>query len=129
MHLFLIVLFISTLSSCNAQTSAQVNTIDVAAFSKVLDSLDNEILLDVRTPEETKEGIIPGALTIDFHSPDFQKQLEGLDKSRPIAVYCRSGNRSGKSIAILQSLGFTQIYDLKGGIVAWQLADKPIVKP
>jgi rhodanese-related sulfurtransferase len=45
-----------------------------------------------------------------------------------VFVYCKAGSRSGSAVDIMEDMGFREIYDLSGGIMSWQKADKPIVK-
>ena len=78
------------------------------------------VLLDVRTPEEFASGHIAGAVNLDYKSPDFQQDLEKLDKSLIYLVYCRSAGRSGRAAAVMEELGFTNVYDMAGGILQWQ---------
>ncbi|MEN3325171.1 rhodanese-like domain-containing protein [Mariniflexile soesokkakense] len=77
-------------------------------------------LIDVRTAIEFKSGHIKTAKNIDFFSSKFNSQLEKLNKEKPIYVYCRSGNRSNKAANQLAKMGFTEIYDLKGGFLNWK---------
>jgi protein-disulfide isomerase/rhodanese-related sulfurtransferase len=79
-------------------------------------------ILDVRTAEEVAEGtIVPVAqlINLDFYADTFAQDLQGLDPSRPVLVYCRTGNRSGQTAAYLASQGF-DVFDVDGGIEAWQ---------
>ena len=79
-------------------------------------------LFDVRTPEEYDLGHIKGAVNIDFKNEEiFYRSFEKLDKSKPVYLYCRSGNRSKKSADILIELGFSKVYDLNGGFIEWNL--------
>ena len=82
--------------------------------------LDNVQLVDVRTPEEFKEGYINNAENIDFFSPTFSEDIKKLDKNKPILVYCRSGRRSAKCTKILLEAGFVEVYNLQGGILKWK---------
>lgn len=100
--------------SCGAQ---QYTNQDNAQFSATIDNPATQ-LVDVRTPEEFAQGHIPGAVNIDIQSPEFDKQVAQLDKTRPVAVYCRSGARSGKAAARLAAEGF-ELYNLNGGILGW----------
>ena len=84
-------------------------------------------LIDVRTPAEFAEGHIEGAINIDFQAPDFADQVGTLDKTAPYAIYCRSDNRSGQAEAIMAGLGFTDMTDLTGGIIAWAEAGMKVV--
>ena len=100
--------------------------VNVEEFSKHTDQAQ---ILDVRTPEEWNEGIIEGAVMANFYEADFETQIAKLDKSKPVTVYCKSGGRSGKTMARMAELGFKEIYNLNGGMGAWKSANKPTVKP
>jgi rhodanese-related sulfurtransferase len=88
---------------------------------------DGLVILDVRTPEEFAEGHIDEAIMIDFYSDEFADQLAGLDPDVPYVLYCRSGNRSGQTLAFMEQLGFTSVQDVDGGVLAWQEAGLPLV--
>lgn len=90
--------------------------------------MSNAQLLDVRTPSETAQGIIPGATKINLHDADFEQRLQELDKSRPVFVYCRSGARSGNAMSLMHKAGFKEVYNLSGGILAWQQSGGEIEK-
>ena len=77
-------------------------------------------LIDVRTPNEFKSGHIKGAKNIDFFSVNFINVIEQLDKQKAVYLYCRSGGRSRQASKRLMSLGFQEIYDLKGGIMNYR---------
>lgn len=82
-------------------------------------------VIDLRTPEETTAGkITADALEIDFYEDDFATKLAELDRSTPYLIYCRSGNRSGQTLKQMEQLGFTEVYDLNGGIGAWQASGR-----
>ena len=87
------------------------------------------VILDVRTPEEFAEGHLEGAVMIDFYDLDFADQLAELDPDVPYLLYCRSGNRSGQTLALMEELGFTDVADVDGGINQWQAAGLPVVSP
>ncbi len=99
---------------------------DVQGFAElVVDT--NVIVLDVRTVEEFNEGHIEGAILIDQKQSDFiekTKSLLPIDKK--IAIYCRSGRRSANAAGRLADIGYKCV-NLKGGIIAWKDAGKPIV--
>ena len=81
----------------------------------------NAVILDVRTNEEIAEGVIEGAIHNDIYGGQaFLDALEELDKSKAYYVYCRSGNRSGQACAIMNSKGFEQTFNLRGGVMEWQ---------
>jgi rhodanese-related sulfurtransferase len=78
------------------------------------------IILDVRTPAEYAEGHIAGAINIDFYSSEFEETVKALDRDDTYFIYCRSGNRSGQARNLMEGLGFAVVYNLSGGINAWQ---------
>jgi rhodanese-related sulfurtransferase len=84
------------------------------------------VVLDVRTAEEFAEGHLDGAIMIDFYGDDFTDRLAELDRDRPYLLYCRSGNRSSQARQIMIDLGFTDVADIDGGILAWTRAELPL---
>jgi len=82
---------------------------------------ENVVILDVRTLEEVEDGHIPNSTNIDIYmGQEFINEVEKLDKSKNYYVYCRSGNRSGQACAIMNSLGFTNAFNLEGGFMNWE---------
>ena len=105
-------------------------TIEVDGFHHTLEnSGDDCVLLDVRTPEEYKEGHLKGAINIDVKdSVNFKKKaLAQLPKDKTVMVYCRSGRRSANAAGILAVEGY-MVFSLEGGILAWKEAGKEIEK-
>ena len=109
------------------QTGIINKDVDVKIFSELVAQDDGQ-LLDVRTPEEWDSGVIKGANKMNFFDKDFNTQLEKLDKTKPVYVYCKSGGRSGKAAKQMEKMGFTTVYNLVGGITAWSAAGKETVK-
>ncbi len=95
----------------------------------IADPPDDLVILDVRTIEEFDEGHIAGAELLDFYRSDFSARLDELDKDQPYLIYCRSGNRSGQTRAIMEDLGFTDVVDVDGGVLAWSDAGLTLVTP
>jgi rhodanese-related sulfurtransferase len=120
---FILILFL--FPSCSTgQTKLTAEQLDA------LLSRDKTIqLIDVRTPGEIAQGYIKGSTHLDYSSPDFTKKLNTLDKSRPVAVYCAVGGRSGMAAQKLNALGFKKVYDFSGGMTEWKAKKKPTVKP
>lgn len=78
-------------------------------------------ILDVRTPDECAAGMIHTAKTINFMEQQlFLEEIQKLDKAQPYLVYCRSGNRSGKACTMMDTMGFSQTYNLIGGTLGWE---------
>jgi len=87
---------------------------------KQSESLDS-IVLDVRTPEEYQSGHIPNAILLNIGDPqEFMSGINDLSISKSYFIYCRSGARSAKACQILNQQGFTNCYNLLGGILDWQ---------
>ena len=86
------------------------------------------VIIDVRTADEYNAGHLEGAINIDFYASDFASQLDMLDKSKVYLLYCRSANRSHQALEIMEGLGFTEAYNMTGGIDAWKGAGYSTVK-
>src|SRR5687767_10665386 len=112
-----------------AQVTAEkvFKNIGVVEFDK-LRQQTNSVVLDVRTPKEFTAGHIPGAVNIDWNGADFQKKVSALDKSKTYLVQCAVGGRSAKAADKMMTLQFTNVYNLEGGIKAWEKAGKPVEK-
>lgn len=103
-----------------AETKAIVTLVGKADFEKLLGK-EGAQLIDVRTPREVSQGKIGEAVNVDFHATNFKEQLSELDKSKPVLIYCASGGRSAKAVAMMQEMGFQEIHELKGGYKGWNL--------
>ena len=98
-----------------------------AADALLRDPPNKLVVLDVRTPAEFAAGHIAGAIDIDLTAATFAGEAAKLDPQTPYLVYCHSGNRSAQAVAFLKQHGFKSIYELQGGIAAWQAAGLPVV--
>lgn len=85
-------------------------------------------IIDVRTPAEFDSGHIENSEMIDFYSEDFISELGKLDKSKVYLIYCRSGNRSGRTLKMMEDMGFTTVYNVLGGIKSWFVSGLPLVR-
>jgi rhodanese-related sulfurtransferase len=89
-------------------------------WQEALQQDENAVILDVRTEEETDEGIIPNAIVIDIYQPqEFMSKVGALDKTKTFYVYCRSGGRSAQACAIMNQLGIENTHNLLGGFNEW----------
>ncbi|OYX84506.1 MAG: rhodanese-like domain-containing protein [Flavobacteriales bacterium 32-34-25] len=113
------ILLLFSLFSCNAQTSENIKTVEVAAFAKEIKTTPKPQILDVRTPEEFASGHIDNAQNINWQNENFVKNTEKLNKNKAVYLYCRSGKRSLKASEKLAELGFKKIYNLDGGYLKW----------
>lgn len=90
-----------------------------------LDAGDDLFVLDVRQPEEFDYCRLPGTTLIPL--PDLPARLKELDPTREIVIHCRSGARSLQAAHFLAQIGFTQLHNLTGGILAWSDEVDPTV--
>jgi phage shock protein E len=119
--------FILVLVTLSAFGQAKFKNIGVEQFDK-LRQQTNAVVLDVRTPKEFTAGHIPGATNIDWNGADFAKRAATLDKSKTYLVHCAVGGRSAKASEQMSALQFTNVYNLEGGMKAWEKAGKPVTK-
>lgn len=114
-----------TLFSCAQERNFK--SVDVDEFEQIISN--PEILrLDVRRLDEYQQGHLEGAINIDVLKDDFKEvALKNLNKSKTIALYCRSGNRSKKAGNILTAEGY-EVIELKSGYMGWTSSNKPVVK-
>ena len=116
----LVCLFIMIFFCVNCNSQVALNSITTKEL-KVLLSKENIQLMDVRTPEEIKEGTIQTAFFANYFDVDFEKAATAqLNKSMPVYLYCRSGNRSRKACKILKEKGF-EVINVLGGYLQWDL--------
>lgn len=104
-------------------------TVDVAEFAKAVADT-SYVVLDVRTPAEYTEGHIPGThFNIDVLEDNYTEiALKNLPKDKPVALYCRSGNRSKNAARILAENGY-EVVELGSGFRGWVAAGNKIEKP
>ncbi len=113
------------LAGCSSSPSA----IDLSVTEFLAKTAESGVVtLDVRTPGEFAEGYIEGARLIDFQSGNFENEIATLDKNATYAVYCRSGNRSGQAVKVMQDAGFTNVFNMNGGVIEWANAGLPLVR-
>lgn len=101
---------------------AEVDTVEAA---RLIDQ-QNAMVIDVRTEAEYATGRIPNARHVSLRS--LPAHISGLEKykDRPIVVSCRTGSRSRSAVAYLVENGFEEVYNLKGGLIAWVRARQMI---
>lgn len=100
------------------EAAAAYEDVTVSEFADLMDR-HKVVILDVRTPKETAQGKITGAMELDVLQDDFAEKVEELNKQKTYLVYCRSGRRSLKAIDIMAKQGFKKLHNLVGGYTAW----------
>ncbi|HHH43165.1 MAG TPA: rhodanese-like domain-containing protein [Gammaproteobacteria bacterium] len=130
-HPILILAFIGTLGAFFASEIMRrlggMKSVDPTQATR-LSNRENAVFLDTREEKEYREGHIPEAIHIPLKQlPERVAELNKY-KELPIIAYCRSGNRSSSIGNILKKNGFENVYNLSGGIAAWQNASLPVSK-
>ena len=129
----LLLLFSLSLVATIVWTAGCTGVEDVTAqeaFTLIQDNRDNPdfVILDVRTPEEFADGHLESAINIDYNADTFRDELDNLDKNKTYLIYCRSGNRSGQALALMEKLNFREVYNISDGIIGWQAEKLPTTK-
>jgi len=107
--------------SCKEEKSSVAKVISAQeVYDAVYSSEGDHQLVDVRTEEEFGASHLKDAQNICVTMDNFKDRAKGLDKNKPVYVYCKSGGRSAKAAKILIDMGFTKVYDLQGGITNWE---------
>ncbi|MBT1704697.1 rhodanese-like domain-containing protein [Chryseosolibacter indicus] len=122
--------FISILVAASVTAFSQGNVIseDLTAeqFKTKLESKPGAVLLDLRTPDELKKGMLPHAVQIDYFNKNFEDQIRALDKNKVYFIYCAGGGRSGETKELMAKEGFKEVYNLPEGFDGWKKKKMPI---
>ena len=86
------------------------------------------VVLDVRTPSEYEREHLEGAVNLDNNAGIFRERASRLDRDQTYLVYCQSGTRSAHAADVMVELGFSSVYNMKGGITRWKGAGFPVVR-
>jgi len=126
---FLLIFF--WFQACSHSSENSSKTISPKMASDLIAKHKNNpdfVILDVRTPHEFKSGHIEKAILLDYYSKTYTDELKRLDKSKTYLIYCRSGNRSGKTLDLIIDMGFNHAYNMDKGIRGWRSKGFPVVK-
>jgi rhodanese-related sulfurtransferase len=97
----------------------QLNNLDQQHFQNLIQENPDAVILDVRTQSEYEIEHLPGAIHMNYFDYDLIERFEALDKSKTYLIYCRSGRRSVRVCVLMRNSGFTNVYNLDGGMKAW----------
>ena len=104
-----------------------VRQVSVEEFER-LSQVGTNVVLDVRTKKEFAAGHIPGAKNLDVNSPNFEKELGQLDKTKVYLVHCASSRRSALACEKMKQAGFQTLIEMSAGFRGWEKAGKPVEK-
>ncbi len=129
-----ILLMLLAVSGCTAPGESVENdpvptlqTITASEAILLIGSDPTLTIIDVRRADEYAAGHIPGAVNIDISS-SFADEAGRLDRDGSYLIYCAAGVRGESALKIMGDLGFTKVYNIGGGISAWQRAGGAIVR-
>ncbi|MFN4082245.1 MAG: rhodanese-like domain-containing protein [Bacteroidia bacterium] len=138
-YLPLIAVLLMNLNACSQNNNKQNKSVQtsVTGISELLSPADFAakmkenpgILIDVRTPQETKKGVIPNARLLNMFDDNFENEINKLDKSQTYYVYCASGGRSSETAEMMIKKGFKHVVDLEGGYTRWVKESLPTTLP
>lgn len=125
--MFFVCIFLFGMMACSSKPKDKFTNLSSDEFERLIEDR-NVQRLDVRTVAEYSEGHIPGSININILDDNFSSAAdEVLDKSLPVAVYCKSGRRSRNAARLLVKKGYT-VYNLDKGILNWIDLGKDIEK-
>ena len=104
----------------------EIDPEEAAAVIVALEDDPRFVLLDIRTPAEVEAGHLPGAVNIDFRGPNFEPEIDRLDRESIYLLYCRTANRTGQAFERMTEMGFAKVYDMQGGITLWEQLGYPV---
>lgn len=120
-----VLLSLSALSVADESADGFLKDLTAEAAAELIKENPDIVVLDVRTPVEFTLSHIENAININYYSFSFKSKLAKLDKSKTYIMHCQTGVRSGKTIPIMQKLGFSKIYHMNGGFSEWKKAKLP----
>jgi len=106
--------------------NSSFKNITATELESKLQQQERLLLVDVRTDAEIAQGKIPQGEPLPLHLIPIR--MGEMDKNLPTVFYCRSGGRSAQAAAFFAANGFTDVYNLQGGIIAWANAGLPLSK-
>lgn len=112
--------------SCKEANAEKIRVITAAEMQDHL-KYENMQVVDVQPKDKYDKSHLLNARNI-IYDKDFRKNLETLDKTKPVAIYCTTGEESPKAAEILREAGFTNIYVLEGGIRRWKIEEGKSLK-
>jgi len=124
--LALLAIIVMLIASEIQQRLSRVKDVSPAEATRLLNH-ENAIMIDMRTDKDYRDGHIANALNVPTGNADIPATLNKY-RERAVVVYCQRGNRSIAFCNKLSKQGFASVYNLKGGVLAWQKAELPLTK-
>ena len=108
---------------------ADIREVDTAYVKSLLDRKASSVILDVREPDETKDGTIPGAVVLPRGLLELRVEKLCPERGCEVVVYCAGGNRSAFAARTLMEMGYADVKSMAGGFGAWSQAKLPVDVP
>lgn len=102
-----------------------IKELDVNTLQSYFDEGQKIRLIDVRGIAEMAQGMIPNAEKLPLHT--LPARLNEMDENEITVLYCRSGARSAQGVGFMAQQGFNNVYNLRGGIIAWTQNGMPLM--
>jgi rhodanese-related sulfurtransferase len=102
-----------------------IKELDVHALQDLLQQNSSVRLLDVRSMAEMDRGMLPNAEKLPLHI--LPVKLNEISNNETVVLYCRSGARSAQAVSFMMTQGYDKVYNLRGGIMAWQQNGLPLL--
>lgn len=118
--LLMLIFCFAVVSAGFAAEETRVRWIDLNSMKKILEE-QVPVIVDVRTPQEYEQGHIPGAVNVPLDALRANRALLDSYKDQPVLLYCRTVNRTGRALRLLEGRGFKMIYALNGGYADYRL--------
>jgi rhodanese-related sulfurtransferase len=132
-----LVIALAISAGCTGTQSSAANAtpaytdLPVEEFKQMVDQSGGKlgvvVILDVRTPSEFERERLRDAVNLDVSAGVFNDRVARLDRQKTYLVYCQSGTRSARAAQTMSELGFTKVYNMRGGIAKWKDAGYPVV--
>ena len=116
-HLILLIFIMAMVNSC-MDTEGKFEDVSKERFAELIKSVQG-LIVDLRTPEEFNDGHIDESVNIDYYANNFEGEIDKLDKSQTMYIYCASGGRSGSIFKLMKEKGFKAVYHLLVGYQGW----------
>jgi len=113
---------VATVSNYSCKENQSSSDIEIVTLEEMqqISEIEDVQLIDASTSEEFKEDQKENFQNIDYLSPNFDQEIENLDKTKPVLVYCKSKNLSSKCVTKMKEKGFVKVYDLDSDIAKWE---------
>ncbi|MFZ5642728.1 MAG: rhodanese-like domain-containing protein [Bacillota bacterium] len=114
----LVLVILILLAGCAQKAEKSYQNVNAGALHGMIQNEKDIVLVDVREPFELEEtGYIPGSVNIPVGQ--VEKRINEIPRDKKVVIICRSGRRSAEAAKLLTEKGYTNIYNLEGGIASW----------